>query len=1210
VKLRTETHAMPPHPRHPSSRVGARIRTLVGIVLASAGSMPGAVSAQELATLKPAEMLDGFRVINVYENAAGRAVGARLLAVDYGFIVDYLQIQSVPQAFFWIKTLPSSDRGEPHACEHLLLGKGGRGRYAAALEDMALATSTAYTGQTKTCYHFHTTAGLETFYAVFEAKLQALVHPTFTDEEIRREVCHLDVIEDPQTGSLALEEKGSVYTEMVSTFEKPWYHVGRPLDLMLYGEAHPLARISGGNPEAMRAMTAEDLRRFHHDTHHLARMGVILSMPESVSVASCLARLQGILARCQPEGDYAEHPAMCSDEYPAPVAAPLGTMRLTTYPSRNPEDPGYLSFAWPSDLALEPSERFLLELFLEAFAGGQTSLLHDLLIRSDTRRLDIGGSGVYAGVEREGGNAIGIGLQGIDNRAIHAAMVDSVRTLIGDALRRLHDLADGSVELIAFNEKVRSRLIEDRKQLEHDLDSPPMFGDRGGPAGAWLAVLEDVEEDAGFRKPLISPRYAVADSMLSLDRNPWGDLLERCQLLSRPPYAVGVSPSPEYLDTEAQAKQERLARHLVALRERFGVDTDQAALAAYRAEFDARTRDLEDLAHMDTLPSFVSDPPLTLDDGLVYTTGTLAGNVPYVATTFESMTSATVGIALRMDVLPESLLVYAPILPDILTEIGVTLDGETLPYEQMQERVRREILGLGAGFDVSPETERVELSLSGQASRREELPHLFRWMEAALCAPNLRRENLPRLLDLIDQTILWARNATKSSEEGWVAIPAEAYRFQHNPLWLSTRCFLTQVHELQRVRWRLTDPGDAQAAALGAYLQALCAEGVAAGRDTLRARLTLLADPAVIELPASIPPRLRMACESLSPGARRIANEIAASLLVTLPDLPDANLAGDLARLCTDTEADLRRDPQAALDDIELALELLRRTGNARVVIISNSADRPLVIEGIGGTLARLAPDAAPRRVSYDRTPRILARLRTREPRADQPLYVGLLHPATRNGTLLFSARVAEPYDPSDESVLRCLAGGLFGGGGAHGFFMRTWAEGLAYSNGYGYGERSGRASYYAERCPDVAETMRFVVRLLAEAPDDPQLVEYAIAQAFDGSRAPSRYETRGRAIAADLVDGFPPERVRTFRQAVLRMRARPDLYAQLQTRLPAVYGPVLIGYGAPIAQSDDGVFFLIGPESQFRSLEQLIASAEGPQPVYRLYPRDFWLTD
>jgi hypothetical protein len=54
----------------------------------------------------------------------------------------------------------------------------------------------------------------------------------------------------------------------------------------------------------------------------------------------------------------------------------------------------------------------------------------------------------------------------------------------------------------------------------------------------------------------------------------------------------------------------------------------------------------------------------------------------------------------------------------------------------------------------------------------------------------------------------------------------------------------------------------------------------------------------------------------------------------------------------------------------------------------------------------------------------------------------------------------------------------------------------------------------------------------------------------------------------------------------------------------------VLIGYGAPLAQSDDGVFFLIGPESQFRSLEQLIASAEGPQPVYRLYPRDFWLTD
>ena len=97
--------------------------------------------------------------------------------------------------------------------------------------------------------------------------------------------------------------------------------------------------------------------------------------------------------------------------------------------------------------------------------------------------------------------------------------------------------------------------------------------------------------------------------------------------------------------------------------------------------------------------------------------------------------------------------------------------------------------------------------------------------------------------------------------------------------------------------------------------------------------------------------------------------------------------------------------------------------------------------------------------------------------------------------------------------------------------------------------------------------------------------------------------------MATDLADGFPPQRVAAFRQKVLDVRNDDNLYDQLRARMEAAYGPVLIGYGPSLAESRDANFFLIGPEPQFTSLEEYIATVEEPQPVYRLYPRDFWLT-
>jgi len=1158
-----------------------------------------------LESLQPDQVIHGFRTANLYDNSSGKAMGARFISDKYGYIVDLVQIQSVPQAFYWIKTPITSSKGEPHACEHLLLGKGNRGRYVAALEDMALANSTAYTQQYRTCYHFNTTAGDDTFYELFEAKLQALLHPDFTDEEIRREVCHIGVNVDPQTGEMSLDEKGTVYTEMVSSFERPWYHIYGAMNKMIYGEDHPLTNVSGGDPDVMRSMVPKDMWKFHKKTHHLGNMGVVVSIPDNISIESFLERTDEILNRCQEEPDSDPLPGILGYNFPPAKPAPEGEIRLVTYPSDKAQDPGTFVVHWPAVLELSYLDESALSLFLETFAGGEASTLYDLFVNSETRAIDLGSDAVSSWFDDDMNCAIGFDLTGVDNANITETMVDSVRSMIITAVQKIHDLPAGSEELKEFNERARSHLEQQRKQIANNLNQPPMFGFRSGPAGAWLYMMRDLEKREGFRKSLVYEEdFAFADSLLSIeDKNIWTGFIDQWQLLKVKPYGLGASPSPDIIPANQAAKDARLAGYVEDFKSEFGTQDAQLAVAKYKEKFDAKTAELEALASNDQLPGFIDNPPLTLDDQLKYETVTLPGNIPMVASTFDNMTSSRVGLALSLDVIPESLLVFSSILPNLLTDVGVVKDGQVVKYDDMQEHLRNEVLNFGSYFTTSVQRGRVELVLFGDGGNRDELFKVLDWMDASLNSPYLSVDNLARMSDVVDQSLSRFRNRTKAPEEYWVQNPSTAFRMQENPLYMATSCFFTQTHNYQRLKWMLTEPGsEDQQQALRLFIDDLAEQGKGKTRDELTEMLSRYENT---EATAEI-----LNLSDLDDEGRQIAREVAQAFKVTLGDIPDENLAEDWAYLCEETKADLMVKPETAMAKFDGLLKMIRKAGNARMFMISNSADRAAALPEINKLVARLDADGAPAKQQYADIQRITNRLASREPGMDDPLFVGLVHEGTQNGVLMFTAKVADEYDTTEDKVLECLAGKLYGGGGPHGIFMNTWAAGLAYSNGYGYSQGNGRVSYYAERCPDVAETMRFVVSHLKDAEEDPELVDYAVAQVFGFSRAPSRYEQRGQAMADDLTDGFTPDKVRQHRETVLKMRNDPELYAKLKERMEQAYGPVLIGYGAPLAQSDDGNFFLIGPEKQFKSLEEYIAQVESPETVYRLYPRDFWLTD
>ncbi len=197
-----------------------------------------------LSTLTRNEVLQGFIVQSVYLNDANQPMGGRFVHQSSGFTIDLLQIESVPQAFIWVNTLPISDKGEPHTQEHLLITKGNKGHDINTREGMSLAQSNAFTSQLHTVYHFNTAAGSAVFYDLFEKYLDALLYPDYTDEEVSREVRNWGITQN-KDGSLRLEEKGSVYNEMTTSMNNPYAQMGDTLGRLLYGHSHPLSYNAG-----------------------------------------------------------------------------------------------------------------------------------------------------------------------------------------------------------------------------------------------------------------------------------------------------------------------------------------------------------------------------------------------------------------------------------------------------------------------------------------------------------------------------------------------------------------------------------------------------------------------------------------------------------------------------------------------------------------------------------------------------------------------------------------------------------------------------------------------------------------------------------------------------------------------------------------------------------------------------------------------------
>ena len=1130
-----------------------------------------------LKNLKEGDRLGGFRVEALYLNGEDDPVGARFRH-EAGTVVDYFQIQTVPQAYLWFNTPPASDGGEPHTLEHVVLSKGNKGKYAAALEEMSLGMSSAFTQQFRTSYSMNTSAGVDVFYSLLETKIDSLLFPDYSREELRREVMNIGVKENPD-GTLAVEEKGTIYAEMSSAFEKPNSLAFFRLTQNLFGQDDPRGRSSGGYPPAIRKAVPDDIITFHDRYYRTDNMGLILVMPDEVPLGDALNRTDTILKDKAAVPASAVHP----DDRLGDLADIDGTRapvwEKVPYPAANANTPGIVLYAWRVPVKTA-EEEILLDLFISGMFSGENSRMWGKLIDPRTRAADTGANwvgGWYDSVTRTC-------YVMINNVRADFEPEKGMETLYGILTADWKDflsLDKESAGLREFNDLMGVLILEQVNEGKAILENPPRFGYRA-IGSQWMNHLSLLHRNGGFERELsmetllnrIHERLTSDPSLFQKALGEWG-------LISQKPFAVRTVPDPGYTARMEREKQKRIRGYEEDLKRRFHTADLQQALRSCQEEAERKTAEIEETEKSIRMPSFLSTPPLELDRSLRYEETSLPRGGELFTAFFDQMETVTTALYYNLKSVPEEDYFYLSGLPEILFYAGLSENGKDSPYEEIEKRLKKEVLSLDIDFAGNSRTGRVELKVSASGRKGDEALRAVEWIRDMTEKTWLTEKNAPRLADVISRSLSEAMNLMRQSkEEFWVHDPSTAFHTQDNHLYLSCLSTLTKQYNLFRLKWRLKDfSGDRKAFS----------------RDMDKAEKALNS----MDREEFLETLRKMKSEKGEGDFSQAADD----LLAFIPALPPGSWKNDTAMLMATIEEELSVSPGLAVRELKKLMGGLRNRHLVRVVIAGNTGGVTEAARAVTGLLdgydTRQIKFRAP-----DSSPLVWTNIEHRLGSVDDRRFVALINPDSTTGVHMNRAAIRNIHTYTDEDIYRTLASKLLGGSSPRSLFMQTWRAGLAYSNGFNASLESGVVNYYAERCPDLAQTMAFVQETLAQTPADPELLNGVLPSFFYTIEA-GGFVDRAQTMAGLLTDGSTPDLFRRFRQRVLDLSMQDDFQEKTFRYINDWAALVVPGLRPEIPFG--GTVYIIANGGQTLRYEEYLEKAAGAPGIIRIYPRDYW---
>jgi hypothetical protein len=774
-------------------------------------------------------------------------------------------------------------------------------------------------------------------------------------------------------------------------------------------------------------------------------------------------------------------------------------------------------------------------------------------------------------------------------------------------LEKVAAYPDHSPELLTFNKRFENSLISTIRSNAKVENSPPKFGFRD-TGDDWYLVLDQLSHVKGFKKSIgFKPQIQEIRRRMAGGTNIWKEDITKWKLTSELPYIIVTRANPSLVARSESERKARADEEVKRLRDVYHLESDQETISRYKAAYDSNTLALEK-QELAVRIKFIDNPPLTMDDQLNYNQRKLPGGIPVVSSIFNNMTSATTDIIFNLSAVPSERLVYLALFPEMLTGTGYMKNGKPVSYEEMIQQIQQQILVLKSRYSSSLKPDRVELVVSAAGNNEAEAKLSIAWISRILYHPNWNVENLPRIRDLVEQELTDIRKKMQGAEENWVWDPSDAYKKQDRLLFLATSSFLTRSHNIFRLKWMLKESGNSKdSTAISNFFSSLAE--ASGNRDQLTSLLSLMTSGKSFNADSAGQNRLSAdAFIQLAEGARVLARDAALDLSQVLNDIPDGSLSNDWKYLCLTMRHDLAQGPVKTLKCLNQLRQDLLNKQNTRVVQIGSEQTEtslfPVLEQVIAGfsNLPTVTQNYSTERLIDNR---VKQRLSTN----DTIVFVGLINPDSHTGVFTNSASLVAYKDTQRNDLLKYLAAELYGGGGKQSVYTKTIGAGLSYSTGVWTSPRSGEFSYYAERTPELPQTLSYVINEIKHSPIDTTVLDYVISLAVGNFRSADDYESRGEAMAADLTDGINPEMIKDFRKAILNIRKERGLIYEIYKYKDGVYEKILPGYGIPSKDVKGGFFFVIGPEKQMVAYEGYLKQTNGADTkLYRLYPRDFWM--
>lgn len=1150
--------------------------------------LPCLGSSRDLAKLSKDQTIGDLRVANLYADSGSRIVGAKFWHRT-GAPIYLLRIETAPQVFMWVDTPTDSNRGLPHALEHLLALKGTKGRYSSILKEMRFSQSVAATFDDFNFYSFSSGVGLDGFYEQFHAWLDALYKPDFTELEAEREFYHFGVSSDATTKNVTLVEKGTVYDEMQTG--RGIYSYEFDLNKEVLGASNPFRFDSGGVPDEMRHVTPSDIRRFYLQHYRLGpTTGFIFALAPKEDAMAFLRRISSEL-------DEFSRPRRHDEIIHSTAEAKYSTrpsgnteIKICPFPSNRETDLSEVRFAWKPSKSETQIQVKLLQLMFKALADGERSRLYSSMIDSNTRTMDSGATKIGASVWLKNSPFFPvefIQLSGIPGNRITVSFVDQLRTQIVATLAEMSQYPDNSQSLAAFNQLVLAYAKAWRRSRRVWMKSAPRFGMTYETE--WKEYLEYLEMDPSFVRSISEEVvWKEAVTQIRSGKNIWKELIHDFGLLEVP-YATASIPSPYLLQEMEKNRKDRIAEKVKQLIGEFGAKDEQQALNLFAQQEANKTAEIDKIVARVPRPAFTAHPPLTRDDDIRYGQFHL-GQVPVIASFFERAPTIDVGLSFDLRRIPRKYYKYFPVLPRCIDSLGLKMPAGMTSYQDLLARTQTEMNDFSIRYEFNPVSHRADLTIRASMADPAEFRAGLKLIQQMIEFNNLDPSNSNRLRDLVERR-LGQEDAYSKGDKGYPYMNLGlAFRYQSDPLYLALASVVTRAHWDGRLQWLLH--------------QTVAPEEIA--------RLSNFMEKTLFSFSGKTPEEISQ--EMRRSDAKGLERELLDYWGKNIPEFSEADLVPGLKRLAAQVQEDLTTGPDKTIADLRELQHLVLVQHALKIDVTLDPSDlgdvKAALADFVTSLQGSLPLQEQSLRVASEGAP-IMENVRNRYhlPARDFPWFVGLPDPGSTTASMVFFADHPGYSQLDHDSLVQVLSAQLTSGSGTHTFFTKTFQDGLAYSNGVFCDPSRKLIRYFAERSPDIVSLMNLVGSTSTTISElhDTSLIDYSLQRSLPVPRSMATFSERGSGLAQDVRDGNDPAVVKRFSRALLDLRKDPGLLEKITGEVLDSLGPVLVKPDFESQQrASKSLFFFVGPE-------RLLGEAEKSLPIpklLRLYPSDYWMDD